>query len=207
MRDWCSASQGFVYRPFIFTDGWKETKLFSREFLAVSSENSARYVDQLYDISLPVKNAAAKLDLHFQLSNEFLFMTDRFSMAHSIEARTPFLDPQLIEGILSVRPAQRSSRKDPKSLLKKSVGHLLPIDVLESPKRGFVLPLQRWLRTTLLKSLYEFSDPRFLIRQGIFRSDLRTKLVEPFLANQSASPQPVWTWWMFQRWWILHNAA
>ena len=52
-------------------------------------------------------------------------MTDRFSMAHSLEARTPFLDHELVELVASIPPELRTSASDPKGLLRDAVADLL----------------------------------------------------------------------------------
>ena len=150
--------------------------------------------------------AIAGLVLQGQLSDEFLFMTDRFSMAHSVEARTPFLDQKFIAAILSIPSHQRTMPRDPKGLLKKAVADLLPAEILSAPKKGFVLPIDLWLKTELRDQLMEFSDPAYIQRQSIFKKDIRKFLIDPFLSGHRGFAECVWTWWIFQRWWRLNNA-
>ena len=75
---------------------------------------------QVFDEVEP-QHARLGARLHFstQLPDEFLHMTDRFSMAHSLEARTPFLDHELrVELVASIPPELRTSADDPKGLLR-----------------------------------------------------------------------------------------
>src|SRR5262249_35102012 len=87
--------------------------------------------DMLYDrfIAAPasnVRDAAACLDISTQWPEEFLLMTDRFSMAHSVEARTPFLDNDFVDLARRIPAALRTRRGDLKYLLREAVASLLP---------------------------------------------------------------------------------
>jgi len=197
--------RGFVYRPFKFTDGRKQSCLLDQSFLAQRLSTS-KWIEERFDKALSFRDAIAGLDLQGQLSDEFLFMTDRFSMAHSVEARTPFLDQKFIAAILSIPSHQRTTPRDPKGLLKKAVADLLPAEILSAPKKGFVLPIDHWLKTELRDQLMEFSDPAYIQKQSIFKKDIRKFLVDPFLSGHRGFAECVWTWWIFQRWWRLNNA-
>ena len=93
-----------------------------------------------------------------------------------------------------------------KRLLKQSVGNLLPDEILNSRKKGFVLPVVQWLKNDLKDELMIFSEKSFLKDQNIFSTNLRETLVHPFLSNKYSDPQQIWTWWMFQRWWSTRNS-
>ena len=113
--------------------------------------------------------------------DEFLPMTDRFSMAHSLEARTPFLDHELVELVASIPPELRTSAADPKGLLRAAVADLLTPAHLEAPKRGFTLPLAAWLRGPLRPLAERLLADEHLARQGLFR---------PGLADAPPAPAP-----------------
>ena len=81
-----------------------------------------------------------------QLPEEFLFMTDRFSMAHSLEVRTPFLDINLVEKVLSLKNTQRYSKSDPKFLLKKMFKNSLPNEIISGRKKGFTIDLKKLMK-------------------------------------------------------------
>src|SRR6202035_1303065 len=100
---------------------------------------------------------------------EFLMMTDRFSMAHSLEARTPFLDAEFAALALSVPAALRTRRGDLKGLLRQPEAPFLPEAIERAPKRGFVTPLKRCLRARLRPLPERLLAPSRLAEQGIFR--------------------------------------
>ena len=84
-----------------------------------------------------------------RLVDEMLTKTDRMTMAHSIEARVPFLDNKLIEYI-SPLPSNLKFFKNEgsitkKFLLKKAVEDILPNKILNRKKTGFHLPVNDWM--------------------------------------------------------------
>jgi asparagine synthase (glutamine-hydrolysing) len=145
--------------------------------------------------SASARDSVLFLDLQTQLPDEFLHMTDRFSMAHALEARTPFLDHELVELVARIPPEQRTSVDDPKGLLRAAVGNLLPASHLEAPKRGFVLPLERWLRGPLAPLVDHLLSPVYLRRQGRFN---------PEYDYRALDAESLWPLLMFQLWHLLY---
>jgi len=74
--------------------------------------------------------------------------TDQMSMAHSLEVREPFFDHELIEYVLRI-PDEFKKGTMPKSLLIESLGDLIPPEIYNRPKKGFVFPWNQWLRNEL----------------------------------------------------------
>lgn len=93
-------------------------------------------------------NRVSQLELRAYMHNQLLRDTDAMSMAHSLEVRAPFLDHRLVEFVTRV-PAAINFNGRRKSLLAKALGWRLPDEVVRRPKRGFTLPFDRWLRSTL----------------------------------------------------------
>ena len=96
----------------------------------------------------------------------------------------------------------RTSVRDPKYLLRQAVAPILPEGLINAPKRGFVLPMKKWLRTTLYKNLKELSDPIFLRKQGLFREDLWQDWVNPDSCRFADRTDQRWTFFLFQQWWV-----
>ena len=84
------------------------------------------------------------------LPEDLLVKMDRATMAHSLEARAPLLDHELVE--FTGRAARRSARCDAgttKVLLREIARTLLPPSMLDRPKYGFAAPLEGWFRSDL----------------------------------------------------------
>ena len=151
-----------------------------------------------------VRDRVVRLDLATQLPNEFLKMTDRFSMAHSIEARTPFLDHTLAEAVYAIPASTRLSPNWYKPMLRRVVKDMLPPELMNAPKRGFVIPLKLWLKTWLKPVLEHLLNPLRLKMQGVVREDFFQRYVIPHIQGKSDYTNRIWTMLMFQLWWDLY---
>ncbi|HEO98591.1 MAG TPA: asparagine synthase (glutamine-hydrolyzing), partial [Epsilonproteobacteria bacterium] len=85
------------------------------------------------------------LDLKIQLGEVFLRKLDRISMAHSIEARTPFLDRELVKTVFSSAPELRAEQL-PKGWIKEIAAAYLPETIIHRKKKGFNYPYLEWLQ-------------------------------------------------------------
>ncbi len=102
---------------------------------------------RLYD---PINRISA-LELQTYMLSTLLRDTDQMSMAHSLEVRVPLIDPLLVEFCFTVPGSCKIENGQPKPLLTRPLGDLLPQACVHRPKRGFELPFQLWL-SGLLKS-------------------------------------------------------
>jgi asparagine synthase (glutamine-hydrolysing) len=147
------------------------------------------------------KQGVASVDMQMQLPEEFLMMTDRFSMRWSVEARPPLLDRELVDYVLTLPSDVRSPNAVLKGTLIESVRDLLPDEIVAARKRGFVLPVARWLRRELRPMIELYFSPEYLRRQGLFRDNLYVTLAKPHLDGIQDRSQRLWTVLMFQLWW------
>ncbi len=90
--------------------------------------------------------AAQYCDLKSWLSGRMLVKTDRAAMASSLELRVPFLDHELVEWALQLPRRDRLHAGQGKPLLKRALNRRLAKDILYRPKKGFDMPIDRWLR-------------------------------------------------------------
>lgn len=150
--------------------------------------------------AVTLRDRCAATDIATQLPEEFLMMTDRFSMAHSIEARTPFLDHNLAELVLGLPSELRTRRGSLKGLLRESIADLLPPELLTAPKRGFVIPLKLWLRGTLRPLVESLLAPGRLASQGLFKPEFHERYVRPHIEGYADFTNVVWAALMFQLW-------
>jgi asparagine synthase (glutamine-hydrolysing) len=174
--------------------------------LGVDGPDTAALLQRAYDASGSdsSRDSVLHLDVSTQLPDEFLHVTDRFSMAWSLEARTPFLDHELVELVASIPPDVRTDADDPKRLLRETVADLLTPAHLGAPKRGFVFPLARWLRGELRPLAERLLDDEHLRRQGIFRPGLAARYLRPHLEGQADESERLWPLLMFQLWYLLY---
>lgn len=192
-------SQDFFARSYYFPDAAK------RAVLADGGETCRDTADLLYERfsaepGIALRDGVASLDIGTQLPEEFLLMTDRFSMAHSVEARTPFLDNGMIDLVRRIPADIRTRRNDLKYLLREAVAPLLPPSLLNAPKRGFVIPFGLWLRGPLKSTVEHLLAPDRLRQQGFFTAGFYDHYVKPHLDGRADHTQRIWAAMMFQLW-------
>lgn len=107
-------------------------------------------------------------DLRFHLPNDMLVKVDRMSMAHALEVRVPFLDLEVVKTCLAIPPACKRQGKRGKLVLKKMLERDVPRDLIERRKAGFIVPLERWLRSDWAPLVREFLTERFAAESGLF---------------------------------------
>jgi asparagine synthase (glutamine-hydrolysing) len=167
--------------------------------------NTASYLQGLFDDSRAgdIRDGLAAVDFRTQLAEEFLFMTDRFSMAHGLEARVPFLDHVFVEKVFSIPSSIRTKSVDLKYLFKQAVADLLPPELLNMRKRGFVIPIQIWLRQELRPLVERLLQPERLRRQNLFNPGFCERFVVPHLQNKADFTWQIWAALMFQLWHVV----
>nr|WP_319394439.1 asparagine synthase (glutamine-hydrolyzing) [uncultured Desulfobacter sp.] len=177
------------------------TPSFCRNLLLTSN-----FMQDAYDeFSEPIlRNGLTAVNFRYQLAEEFLAMTDRFSMAHSVEARTPFLDNEFVDLVLTIPPEIRTDPQDRKYLEKLAFAPLLPSALMSAPNRGFVLPIEIWLRTILRKPVQTLLSRRRLALQGIFSPDVYDAFITPHLEGRENHTWRIWALFMFQLWHVVY---
>ena len=149
----------------------------------------------------PKKNIQ-EIDFNLQLPWEFLYITDRLSMLNSIEARTPFLDDQMINYIKNVPSKYLTKMTNSKILLKDIARKYIPDEIINRKKKGFVLPKESWLKKELRNQLIYFASKEFLSKQEIFSYSYLDNLLKNFFSsNKNINlTEKTWTFFIFQFW-------
>jgi asparagine synthase (glutamine-hydrolysing) len=140
------------------------------------------------------------LDFRLYLEDNLLVKVDRASMACSLEMRTPFLDHRLIEFAAGL-PAELKVRGfELKYLLKKAAVRWLPRKIVYRQKRGFSVPISRWMRRELRPWLDEALGEERLKRQGLFNAPYVRRLLEEHWGERADHRKLVWAIFCFQLW-------
>ena len=129
-------------------------------------------------------NRMLAVDAQTQLPDDLLLLTDKMSMAVSLECRVPLLDHELVE--LAARMPQevkiRGGRL--KHVLKEAVADLLPRDILDRKKRGFGTPMGAWLKNDLKPLVRDLLSEAAVERRGLFRYPAVQALIASHEANR-----------------------
>ncbi|HEY8192511.1 MAG TPA: asparagine synthase (glutamine-hydrolyzing) [Gaiellaceae bacterium] len=140
------------------------------------------------------------VDLGTYLVDDLLVKTDRASMAHSLEARVPYLDP-VVTGLALALPTRLKVRGlSKKVLLRKAAAPLLPRRIVYGRKRGFSIPAAAWLRGELEPFARDVLSPDTLRRQGFFRPEPVTRLLDRHVAGEEDLSRQLWGLLAFTLW-------
>jgi asparagine synthase (glutamine-hydrolysing) len=108
--------------------------------------------------------------------------SDQMSMAVSLELRVPFLDHELAGYVLSLPQREKARPGRPKGLLIEACRDLLPREVHDRPKMGFVLPMAAWMRGPLAAFVDE--GLRTIVEREYLRDDLVGEMHGAFCAGK-----------------------
>lgn len=160
------------------------------------------------ETNLDMKNWQVRrmlLDMQTYLPDEILAKVDRASMKYSLETRCPLLDYRIIEESFHIPHRYKYARFDKKHILKDITYRYVPRELLDRPKKGFGVPLRKWLRTVLKDEIRRYMEPAKLRRQGIFNPIA----VQELIAAQEKSDKIIysnilWSLYVFQKWYQMY---
>ena len=132
------------------------------------------------------------VDLGVYLVDDLLVKTDRASMAHSLEARVPYLDTVVTNLALALPTRHKIRGLSKKVLLRKAAAPLLPREIVHGKKRGFSIPAAAWLRGELEPFARETLSRETLRRQGYFHADVVTRLLDDHVAGREDRSRQLW---------------
>jgi asparagine synthase (glutamine-hydrolysing) len=189
--------------------GWKE--IFSPDARAELTGRASAFdpVDLLrarYDETRGADELSRLQDVDFgtYLVDDLLVKTDRASMAHSLEARVPYLDTVVTNLALALPTRHKIRGLSKKVLLRKAAAPLLPREIVHGKKRGFSIPAAAWLRGELEPFARETLSREALTRQGYFRPDVVTRLLEEHVAGLQDLSRQLWGVLAFTLWHERH---
>jgi asparagine synthase (glutamine-hydrolysing) len=189
--------------------GWKE--IFSPELRAQLTGRSSAFdpVDVLRDRYRETEGAdeLARLqdvDLGIYLVDDLLVKTDRASMAHSLEARVPYLDTVVTNLALALPTRHKIRGLSKKVLLRKAATPLLPREIVHGKKRGFSIPAAAWLRGELEPFARDTLSRETLHRQGFFSPEVVARLLDDHVAGREDRSRQLWGLLAFTLWHERH---
>ncbi len=145
-------------------------------------------------------DAALYFDYHTYLPDDILALSDRLSMAHSLEIRVPFVDHALIGGVFPLPTHAKVSGGAPKRLLRHALEARLPAAHMHAPKRGFVGPTSAWLRNELRPMIEDELSPARLARLGHFDCRLVGTLLKDHFGHRHNREAILWALLCYSTW-------
>lgn len=176
--------------------------LLERHFGARALEDLAGHFELLWrrTEACPALQRMLYVDAKVWLPDDLLIKADKMTMAHAVELRVPFLDHELVEYAWSLPAALKLRGGVGKRLLRQAMAGRLPPAILEQPKRGFPVPLRRWLKG----ELYGPCREALLASGSQARQILGGRALEGLLAEHRSGRvdrrEELWALWVFEAW-------
>lgn len=152
------------------------------------------------------------LDMDTYLPGDILCKVDRASMKYSLESRCPILDTDVMEFSYRIPHQYKFAGKDKKHILKDIAYDYIPKELLDRPKVGFGVPLDKWLRGPLRDQLLDYSSYDYLKNQNIFDAGYVADMIQTYVATGDAGPATganysklSWSFFVFQQWYEKYN--
>jgi len=139
-------------------------------------------------------------DVQLYLPYDLLVKVDIASMAHALEARSPFLDHELMEFAARLPARMKLRGGVSKYCLKKAFENTLPPDILHRKKMGFGVPLQRWFREELRQPAHEVLLGSRTIARGYFRRGAVERLLKEHTQGTADHSYRLWALLYLELW-------
>jgi asparagine synthase (glutamine-hydrolysing) len=136
--------------------------------------------------------------------DDILANTDRMSMLHSLEVRVPFLDHKLMEFCATIPSHLKVNGFQKKYLFKKAVANLLPKQILQKKKQGFVGPMAQWLRHDLKDYVRDTLSEGALKAHGYFDARAVAAILDEHFSRRKRHDTLIWALLVFQVWHRLY---
>jgi asparagine synthase (glutamine-hydrolysing) len=194
IRDWLgSRTNGQMYQAALGNSWWSTDAATVAQSQPQARASADAYLGGFAD-------QMCLWDLHNYLPGDILTKVDRATMAMSIEGREPLIDHRLVEFAFRLPLNMRRGALGPKHLLRKVLYKHVPAEIVDRPKMGFAVPLDKWLHTDLGHLIDEYLDPAEVKRQNILNPTSVEKAVRAFRAKNEHATNRVWSLLAFQMW-------
>jgi len=127
-------------------------------------------------------------------------MVDRASMACSLEVRAPFLDYEFIEFVMGLPSEWKLKGFTSKYILKNAMKNWLPDEVIQRPKKGFGVPIAKWVKGPLKELFEDLLSSDRIKREGFLNPEYVATLLRDHLANKKDNRKQLWTLLVWELW-------
>lgn len=205
--------QGELWQQFLYLNERAITKLpdATRLVLSDSKALDESFLAKSFNAALSnrgVLSAALYADVKTYLEGDILAKVDRASMATSLEVRVPLLDHRISDFAARLPDHLKTGKhhRQTKVILRQVLSRYVPSALFERPKRGFSIPLNKWLRGELKWLLDRYLDHGDLRREGLFDADFVDTLKAEHLSGRRDREAVLWAlifWGMWKERWNI----
>jgi asparagine synthase (glutamine-hydrolysing) len=157
----------------------------------------------VHEEEYPLRDRMTKLqylDLKLYLQESILVKVDRASMACSLEVRAPFLDHELVEFVMGLPSKLKLKGSTSKYVLKNALKNRLPDDIIKRPKKGFGVPIAKWVKGPLKELFQDLLSSERIKREGFLNHEYVNELLQDHLSNKRDNRKQLWTLLLWELW-------
>jgi asparagine synthase (glutamine-hydrolysing) len=140
------------------------------------------------------------LDLKLYLQDDILVKVDRASMACSLEVRAPFLDYKLVEFVMDLPSSLKLRRFTTKYILKKGMKRSLPKEVIQRSKKGFGVPIAKWIKGPLKELFGDMLSYDRMRREKFLNPGYVESVLQDHISNKRDNRKQLWTLLVWELW-------
>lgn len=188
------------YRNFIAAF-WDVKEILHPDIYSSLSRRTLRYDQVISELSIHhALDLGLFTDLYLYLPDDLLTLSDRVSMAHSLEVRVPFLDHKLVEFVARIPSKFKVHGIRKKLLYRRAVAPWVPKEHLNRPKQGFSVPIAAWLRGSLRPMLSDLVESQEWRESTWLNHNAVRKLADEHLTGKRNHEVRLWAIICFQEW-------
>lgn len=189
-------------RWFCHFYGDRKAELCTPEFQTAGGEDALEVLLDAYRQSdaPDFGDATLGVDAGLYLPDDLLVKVDIASMAHSLEARSPFLDHEFMEFAATIPFELKVRGRIKKYILKRALAGLLPERILHRPKMGFGVPIDHWLRHELRDVAYETLLGSRAVSRGYFQVRTVRRMLDEHMQGKAGWHYLLWNLLMLELW-------
>lgn len=141
------------------------------------------------------------VDIDTYLEGDIMTKVDRATMAVALEGRDPFLDHKIIEFAMQLPDDLKIKGKDTKYLLRKILYKHVPKELIERPKQGFSIPIQKWLLSSLKEPLLRIKRDQDFFNTFQLESKEVQRIIDNFVQQRAyINPHFIWFLYTLHQW-------
>lgn len=171
--------------------------------LEISKNNDAcgyKHSEYKYGSIEDLQHNLMLMDMVMYHPDDILVKVDRAAMAVSLETRVPMLDRDVVEFAWSLPVSYKKQGEVTKKVLRDVLYKYVPREMMERPKKGFSIPIMKWLKEPELRAWAEaLLDRKTIEKQGLLNADVVEKIWKDFIEHDIWRIQ-IWYILMFQEW-------
>jgi asparagine synthase (glutamine-hydrolysing) len=196
---------GRFARYMSYLDDSTRARLYTDDYLAVLSDSRSEPERVIRDAWAEASgeellDVMQEVDIRTWLPNDLIAKMDIATMAHGLEARSPFLDHELMELAASIPADLRLPGMQKKGLLRNAVRPWLPEEILDRPKQGFCVPMANWLRNDLRELASDVLLDPASVDRGYFREPSVRELLDAHNQGRADNSNLIWALLVHELW-------